>query len=149
MAFRFRLDRLLRLRRQLRREAVQTLGAAQERVERLDAALRAIRSAQASAWRAEACVREWTGAELQDRRRFDAAVRAYEAQLLGERLAAAAECGERRAAALARRRDERVLELLRTRRLQRWQAWDERERTVTLDELALRGGRRPGRESVR
>lgn len=147
MGFRFRLDRLLRLRRQLRREAVQTLAAAQERLAGVDAGLRAVRSAQARIWQAEARVREWSGAELQDRRRFDAAVGAREAQLRAERRAAVAEVEERRAAALAQRRDERMLELLRARRHHRWREFHERAHLTTLDELALRGAGRRARET--
>jgi|GEM_PF-6003050 len=147
MAFRFRLDRVLGVCRQRRRLESQALAVAQAELERLDVALGAAREAQAAAWNAEAQRSEWTGGELQALRSFAAAAQARERRLTTERTEAEALVERRREVVLARRRDERTLEVLRGYARARWEQRAERRRALDLDELALRGRQRRERKA--
>jgi len=145
MAFRFRLERVLRLREQLRRQAVDALGEARAVVARIDDAIAAARAAQAATRAAEAAEHEFSGADLRRWRTFAEAARAREERLAAERAVAEAVVAERREGVLARRRDERALEHLRERARARREAHDEAAAAKLLDELALRGRQERGR----
>jgi flagellar export protein FliJ len=140
MAEGFRLARVLRLRGQLRERA-------RDDVARARAALGAVRERQAAARALEertcaaeaaAASRGTTAAELLRFRRFTGAARAREAVLAEEAAGLAAEVARRREVLLARRREERQLEILRERARERSEAKSERAEMVLLDELMMR-----------
>jgi flagellar export protein FliJ len=136
----FRLARVLRLRTQLRERARDdfgraraALGAARERA----AAVRATDDA-ASAAEAAAAAAGTTVDELLRFRRFSAATRARGAVLAAEVAELTGEVVRRRNALVARRREERQLEILREHARDRDEAAAERAAAVLLDELSMR-----------
>jgi flagellar export protein FliJ len=136
----FRLARVLRLRSQLREQARDehvraraALAAVRERM----AAARAVEERTAAA-EAAATARGTTGADLARVRHFAAAARARAAALAAEAAGLAANVVRRREALLARRREERQLEILRDRARERSDARAERAAMVLLDELSMR-----------
>ncbi len=143
MAFRFRLDRVLRLRGQLRRlaqdEMHKTIGA-MTRVQDAIAAERASREGVRAVEDA-AAGSEFTGAELLRWRAFEAAAAARERVLERERATLSATLVHQRETVLERRQDERKLERLRERAAERFEAASERATAILLDELALRARR--------
>lgn len=138
-SFRFRLERVLRVREQLRRQAEDALAAARDAVARIDDAIAAACAAQEEARAAEAAERQYTGADLLHWRAYGEAARAREQTLRGDRAAALAVVEARRAELLARRSDERGLERLRERARERHDAGEANTERTLLDELALRG----------
>jgi len=140
MADGFRLARVLRLRSQLRERA-------RDEVTRARAALAAVRERQAaaraleertSAAEAAAASEGTTAGELRRFRRFTAVARAREAVLAAEAAGLAAEVVRRRETLLARRREERQLEILRDRAREQSEIRAERAAMVLLDELTMR-----------
>jgi len=148
-SFRFRLERVLELRRtQLE---VEEAGY-RERAAELAALDRSRAEVEAAGIRAEIEVREWSpvsGHELAALGSFRLHVRAREADLAVRRMACVRKLDEQRKAMLEARRRCRLLERLRERRLEEWQAESNRE----LEELAAesylaRWGREPSHESI-
>ena len=131
-SFRFRLQRVLELRRtQLEVEEARY----QQRTAELAALDRTRAEVEASGIRAEIQVREWSpvaGHELAALDRFRLHVKAREADLVVQRMACVRKVDEQRRLMLEARRRMRLLERLRERRLAEWQAGSDRE----LEELA-------------
>lgn len=140
MAATFRLARVLRLRRQLRERAEDevtraraALAEARERVAAARAAQRRVREAEEAA-----VVRGMTADDLLRHRAYEDATRAHERVLVGTaRQLAEALLGEREAL-IARRREERQLEKLEERFIERREAAEETAAMALLDDLALR-----------
>jgi flagellar export protein FliJ len=146
MAAVFRLARVLRLRTQLRERA-------QDDVARARAALAQVRDAITAARAAQEAVREaesaraaggMTGDDLQRSRAYEAAERVREELLVQESTRLAEELVRLRDALLARRREERQLEVLRERAMERAEGEEERAAMQLLDDLALRRERGGG-----
>jgi flagellar export protein FliJ len=140
--FRFRLERVLRLRTRHREEAADQHARARAALRAVEAGIAAARAAQAAARAAEeGAGREITAADLLTCRAWEEAHAARERTLETERVRAADEVERRRLALLGRRRDERVLERLREHAVARHAADEARAEQIHLDELALRGAR--------
>lgn len=141
MAFRFRLERVLRLREQLRREAQRELEAVSCRAARLWAAARARETEAERVLAAEAeaiASGELTGADLRVYRDYEASQHAQRVALVERAMAAEREAAIRRAALLERRREERQLERLRERARGRAEEAARRAEADFLDDLACR-----------
>jgi flagellar export protein FliJ len=140
MAAAFRLARVLRLRRQLREwaqdEVTHARGALAEARERVAAA----RAAQLRVREAEAAavVKGMPAEELVRHRAYEDAARARERTLAAETQKLAAELLRRRETLVARRREERQLEKLEERFVERREAAEEAAAMTLLDDLALR-----------
>jgi flagellar export protein FliJ len=90
---------------------------------------------EASGATAETEVRQWdgvAGGDLAALGRFRLRVKSEEARIEGQRVEAAKEVAARQEAILQARRSAKLLERLRERRMEEWQAQHDRE----LDELA-------------
>ncbi len=140
MAFRFRLERVLRLRGQLRRLAQDEMHRTMGAITRVQDAMATERAAQDAVRAAEdgAAGGEFTGADLLRWRAFEAAAAARERVLARERDQLAATLVRQRETVVVRRQDERKLERLRERARERFEAAEERATAILLDELALR-----------
>jgi flagellar export protein FliJ len=140
MAFRFRLERVLRLRGQLRRLAQDEMHRTVGQITRVQDAMAAERAAQDAVRSTEdaAAGGEFSGADLLRWRAFEAASAARERVLSRERDQLATTLAKQREAVIVRRQDERKLERLRERARERYEAAEERATAILLDELALR-----------
>lgn len=146
MAERFRLNRVLRLRTQLRERAQNEVAKLRTEIGVVREAILRSRTRQTENRRAEAVVaaRGMTGEELARFRVYDAGERLREQVLLAEGARLAQELVQRRRAVVARRREERQLEVLRERAEDRIEAAEEHAAAVALDDFARRrqAGRR-------
>jgi flagellar export protein FliJ len=135
----FRLARVLRLRTQLRERAQEEVGRVRADIARTSEALAAVRAVREASRAAEAAAaHELTGETLLRFRRHEATAWAREEALGRERARLGEEMVARRQTLVARRREERQLELLRERTAERTDAVEERATMVLLDDLALR-----------
>jgi flagellar export protein FliJ len=136
----FRLDRVLRLRAQLRARAQDDVARAGDALAAVHHALDATRGAADAAHAAETAVAGVgvPAAEFLRFRTFAAAMRARQERLERERgrlVQALIECRQR---VIVRRREERQIELLRERAEERESARAEHVAAVLLDDLARR-----------
>jgi flagellar export protein FliJ len=140
MATRFRLARVLRLRTQLREQAQDALAHARSELAALHERAAAARAAQAEVRAREvaAAAAGMTGDAIGRHRDWERALRAREQAAMAAAVDAAAEVERRRTVLLARRQEERQLEILRERARERAEVEDERQTMVLLDDLALR-----------
>jgi flagellar export protein FliJ len=146
MAFAFRLARVLHVRTQLRRQAQDEAARARSALAAAREAVAAARAVQEATRQAEtvAAGAGMTGGDLLRFRAYEAAVRAREDVLAQESARLAEVLVRSREVLIARRRQERQLELLRERARDRAEEAEERAAMALLDDLALRrrgGGR--------
>jgi len=136
----FRLARVLRLRTQLRERAQEEVAEARAALTHVREAIGTARARQGAARLAEAAAAATgiTGEELRRFRTWEHAERAREQALAAEAGRLAGDLAERREALVARRREERQLELLRERAAERHTAAEERATMVLLDDLTRR-----------
>jgi flagellar export protein FliJ len=136
----FRLARVLRLRTQLRERAQEEVAETRAALARVREAIGAARVRQAAARRAEeaAAVAGITGEEMRRFRAWERAERVREQALAAEAARLAHALVRRREMLVARRREERQLEILRERAAERHSAAEERATMVLLDDLARR-----------
>ena len=137
---RFRLARVLRLRTQLRRRAQEEVARATAELAVLREQMAASRQTQeAGRAAAEAAVRAGTtGEELACWGRYEQALAAREAALVVAAARLADAHVQARTLLLTRRREERQLECLRERALERHEAAEERTALNLVDDLVLR-----------
>ena len=140
MASGFRLERVLRLRTQLRQLVQDEVALLGGRLSSLRADEAAVRSTQAAAHASadDAARAGTTGETLQRWAAYGTALSAREAALAAEGLRVAEAIARGRDELLARRREERKLERLRERAVARVQAETLRQEALLLDDLALR-----------
>ncbi len=145
-AFRFRLSRLLELRRAVRDQARAHLAQAQRAYDMLEERLAALRSELQAARRMMQLV---PGAVDVDRvlaaSRYEAVLRYQEQEVLAQRELVAAEVERRRELLLAADRDLKVLEKLQQRQAAQHRAEAERRAMAELDEAAGNVGRKEQR----
>lgn len=140
MADRFRLTRILRLRTQLRERAQDDMAKVRNELGVVRDAIFRSRTRQTENRRAEAAVAAagMTGDDLARFRAYDAGERLREDALRAEGARLVHELVRRREALVARRREERQLEVLRERAEDRAEAVEEHAAAVALDDLARR-----------
>jgi len=136
----FRLERVLRVRRLLREEARDAVARERAGLVAVRATRTGLRTAvdETRAAEVDAAAVGTTGAVLAAFRTYQRGLRLRDCALAAEETHRTDELVRRRETLVARRRDERQLELLRARFVERAQAAEERAAAVVLDELMLR-----------
>lgn len=136
----FRLERVRRLREQLRRQGERAVGETTHAIAVNEAEVEALRAAQAEDWNAAVgqLVAGMTAGELQSHARYGVRLTTQEAAAVVTGTRLQSELAARRARLVLARMEERKVEQLRTRWQTRQAETTQRAADRLQDELALR-----------